>query len=833
MKKLGFAYAVGFFTMVYFAPAARSQEFRAPAYPLITHDPYFSIWSETDQLTASSTRHWTGTDQSLLGFVRVDGKLYRFLGSESQATRTVLPASDEENYSMSYTERLPAADWMKLEFADGSWKKGRAPFTDDLGRAGTVWKSADIWTRREFRLDSLPTGAVYLKLQHDDNLEVYVNGVPVFQKKGWTGKFMYVPLEGENKNALKKGKNVLAIHVANTAGGSWLDAGIVEKLETGTAGTETAIQKSVEVSATQTKYAFRCGPLDLDLRFASPLLPNNLDLLSRPVSYVKVRVQSGNGSPHAVQLYFGASTNIAVNSPVEPVRAERYIDEGLAILKAGTVAQPILKKKGDDVRIDWGYMYVAAAAGKDVRQSLSRRLDADGIFLPGMPGAKGNGSAGKDGGTSLEGKELWLNTVTEMGEVGSQPKEQVFLVGYDDIYSIQYFHQNLRAWWRERPGASIEKELAAAMRDWAGIIRGCDSFDNRLAEDARRAGGDQYARLCALAYRQSVAAHKLLKSPQGETLFLSKENFSNGSINTVDVTYPSAPLFLLYNTELMKGMLNGIFYFSESGRWNKPFAAHDLGTYPLANGQTYGEDMPVEECGNMVILSAAITKMDGNAEFARKHWKTLHDWAAYLSKEGFDPASQLCTDDFAGHLARNANLSVKAIVALGGFAQMARAVGERDTADKYEALAKGMVPTWIELAGDGDHYDLAFGAKGSWSQKYNMIWDKVLGLGLFPREVYEKEIAFYLKHQNKYGLPLDSRRTYTKSDWILWTASLAADRKDFDEIVKPVYRYVMETPTRVPLCDWHETTDGRQVGFQARSVVGGYFMKMLVERMGK
>lgn len=786
---------------------------KAPAYPLITHDPYFSLWSFTDKLNESPTKHWTGAEQPLLGMIKVDGKIYRFLGREEEPLKTILPAADEQSYSAKYSETEPAEGWMNANFNDKQWKTGRAPFTDEKAEAKTFWKSKDIWVRRAFVLNNTNVNQLFLKLHHDDNVEVYLNGEQIYTCNCWNGKVENFALDNAIKAKLKKGQNVLAIHCANTAGGAWLDAGLADKsAPKQAANVQQAEQKSVDVKATQTVYTFTCGAVDVAVTFTSPLIMSDLDLLSRPVSYVSFKVHSNDNKLHDAQLYFGASTTIAVNEPVQVVKAEKSASNTLTILKAGTVDQPVLQRKGDNVRIDWGYMYVAAPKSANALQSIS----------PSRPAAFSSLSSAK----TVTGKNLWLNTLIPFGKVGEKDQEKMVMMAYDDLYSVQYFKQNLKAWWK-KDGATIEKEMESASNDYSSIIAKCDSVDNTIYNDAVKAGGDEYGKLCVMAYRQAIAAHKLLKSPKGEILFLSKENFSNGSINTVDITYPSAPLFLVYKPDLLKGMLNGIFEYSESGKWTKLFAAHDLGTYPLANGQTYGEDMPVEECGNMLILASAIGKAEGNAQYAEKHWQTLTVWTDYLVKEGLDPAMQLCTDDFAGHLARNANLSIKAIVGVGGYAMLADMLGKKDVAEKYKALAKEMATKWLALADAGDHYALTFDNKNTWSQKYNMVWDKLLGLNLFPQQVYDKEIAYYLSRQNKYGLPLDSRKTYTKSDWITWTATLAKNESDFKNLIQPVYTYATETPTRVPLSDWHETIDGKQVGFQARSVVGGYFIKEL------
>lgn len=795
-----------------------AQQQQAPAYPLVTHDPYFSVWSSTDNLAGSPTRHWTGSDQSLTGFIKVDGVAYRVLGARGESYNSVVAAADEKTYDCKYTETTPAQGWQENSFNDGNWSTGTAPFTDDVSRnGGTNWKSREIWMRRTFSLKNTNLDDLFLKVFHDDGAEVYLNGEQIYTRNSVLNHMGYFAVSESAKKKLRKENNVLAIHVTNTGGAAMLDAGFSIKEKDLDAGkVQIAEQKSVTIDATRTTYTFTCGKVDVSLVFTSPLLLDDLDLMSRPVTYITYKAKANDGGKHDVELYFGASSDLAVNVSTQEVTAKQYSNNGLSILKTGTVAQPVLAKKGDDLRIDWGYLYVAVQQSPAVKQYVTKEAAALSSFI-----GKGKPQ------TATGGRKLVLNTVVSLGKVDGNEKEQMIMLGYDDLYSIQYFNTNLLPWWKKDATYTIEKELQKAATGYTSIMQRCSAFDKELYEKARKAGGENYAKLCVLGYRQSISAHKLVKSPQGEILFLSKENFSNGCINTVDVTYPSAPLYLIYNPDLMKGMLNGIFYFSESGKFKEPYAAHDLGTYPLANGQAYGEGMPVEESGNMIILTAAIAKAEGNANYAKQHWKTLSTWAEYLLKEGFDPANQLCTDDFAGHLARNANLSVKAIVGLGCYAMLAEQLGDKATAGKYRQAAKEMVTKWMQLADDGDHYTLTFENKGTWSQKYNLVWDKVLQLDLFPKAVYDKEIKYYLTRQEQFGLPLDSRKKYTKSDWILWTAVLTDNRSDFSALVDPVYKYVLETPSRVPLSDWHETTDGRMVGFQARSVVGGYYMQLL------
>lgn len=806
--------------------ASFAQTLRPPAYPLITHDPYLSLWSFRDTLNAAPTRHWTGEAQPLEGVVRVDGKAYQMLGQAPPLYRAIIPMAAEVPYSARYTFEAPAAGWEQLAFAAAkAWPTGPAPFTNERGQPGTRWTSRDVWARHELNLTGpLPTGKLVLLLLHDDDAEVYLNGVLLRKQAGANNRYDQFAVPDAARAALRRGDNVLAMHCVNPQGGARLDAGLYE-VTPPLAPLAAAHQTSVTTTATQTSYSFEAGGVRLTVEFLSPLLLSELETVARPVSYLTFNARSADGRSHQVQVLLTASGTLATNSPYQRVAAEAGQGGALSWQAVGTVTQAVLGKAGDNVRIDWGQAYLASPAGARLASGAPALLKTVFTKTGALPGLVKNAAA------AGQAQLTAVAAVLDFGAV-NQPAERHLLLGYDNPYAVQYFGQNLRPWWRRDPTMTMPKALQAAEADYARLRQQCAAFDQQLYADAQAAGGREYADLCQLAYRQAIAAHSIVAGPKGELLFMSKENNSGGFIGTVDVTYPSAPLFLLYNNELAKGLLRFMFDYSESGRWQKDYPAHDLGSYPLANGQRYGEDMPVEEAGNMLILTAAAVKMDGKPDFAKAHWPALTKWVNYLKRDGLDPINQLCTDDFAGHLARNANLSAKAIMGIACYGQMARQLGDPKTADEYTALAREYARRWVNMAQDGDHFALTFDkTPGSWSQKYNLVWDKLLDLNIFPKEVAQKEMAYYLTKQQRYGLPLDSRKTYTKSDWIVWTATLAERDADFQALVHPIWLYANETRSRVPLSDWHETTNARQRGFQARSVVGGYFIKMLQKRL--
>jgi hypothetical protein len=658
---------------------------RPPAVPLVTNDPYFSIWSMNDHLTDGPTRHWTEAPQPMTGLLRIDGHPFRWMGV--------------------------------------------------VHRRG-------------------------------------LDDVPAMQ------------------------------------------------------------QTSLEVTPLHTRYTFAQSGVQLKVTFFTPLFPNDLDVMSRPVTYLTWAASSTDGRPHKVDLLLDVDPVIAVNDPSQQVTWSRTRTEKLTLLNVGSRDQAVLNRSGDKIRIDWGYFHLATPSVDGDESALA--FDALPAFVKGRPLPLEDDLA-MPAPADNRGNSAHLAIAVPFGMVTSAPVEHHVLLAYTEGFAIEYLERKLRPYWK-RNGMTDAQMLDAAESQYAGLDARGVQFDADLKRDMTTVGGADYAYLTALAFRQTIAAHKLVADVDGQPMLFSKENASNGCIDTVDVTYPSAPFFLLFNPDLLKAQLEPMMRYASLPRWKFPFAPHDLGTYPLANGQVYGggeltedDQMPVEESGDLILLIAAMSREQNDYAFAAKYFPELEKWADYLAAKGLDPENQLSTDDFAGHLAHNTNLSIKAIEALGAFAELAAHTDHPQLAHKYEALAKSLPARWEQMAREGDHTRLAFDQPGTWSQKYNLVWDDLLGLHLFPKSLARSESAFYRTKMQPYGLPLDSRKTITKLDWEIWTASLSTDPQQFAAIAAALRKWTNESQSRVPLTDFYDTVSGNQMAFQARSVVGGLFIKALYD----
>ena len=358
----------------------------------------------------------------------------------------------------------------------------------------------------------------------------------------------------------------------------------------------TAQQKSVSVLATSSYYTFICGPMELDVVFTAPMLIDDYDLLSAPVNYISYQVHSTDGKQHDAELTITASPLLTVADANQPTRSEAGSQQGVSYVRTGTIEQPILAKKGDGISIDWGYLYLPAINGH----------------------------------VTLANDQQTLCYVHSFGTV--RQTASYMMLGYDEVQDIEYMFKRYKAYWTHEGTVSIFQLFRRMSSQYASIMQRCRDFDRRIYDDGLQAGGAHYAEMLSAVYRHVIAAHKLFQDEEGNLLFFSKENNSNGCVNTVDLTYPEAPLFLCYNPELQKAMMTSIFDYSYSGRWTKPFAAHDLGTYPIANGQVYGADMPIEEAGNMLILAAELCRQDGQTTYVDKYWDIITTWANYLVK---------------------------------------------------------------------------------------------------------------------------------------------------------------------------------------------------------
>jgi hypothetical protein len=431
-----------------------------------------------------------------------------------------------------------------------------------------------------------------------------------------------------------------------------------------------------------------------------------------------------------------------------------------------------------------------------------------------------------------------------MGSIGSDAKKQLFTIGLCQDDAIQFLGADgltsLPSLWK----SYFTDDLAAvsfSYNDYEESNKISTELDSSISKDSKTVAGDDYALLTTLAARQAFGATQLVGTEDKHFLFL-KEISSNGNTQTVDVIYPATPIFYYTNPELVKLMLDPHFENQESGHYPNKFAIHDLGThYPNATGHPDGldEPMPLEECGNHMIMMLAYVKFSGNSDYITQHYPILKQWAEYLVQYSLLPDDQLSTDDFAGKLANQTNLALKGIIGLEAMSQMSRIIDETADADNYTAIAHDYITRWVDLginkAANPPHAILTYNDDTTHGLLYNLYNDRLLGLNLVPQEIYDMQSAFYPTIKETYGVPLDTRHEYyTKSDWEILCAAIAS-KETRDMFIGDLAKWVKETPNSHPFTDLYQTNDGTQpagIDFKARPVMGGLFALLLLDHEG-
>lgn len=566
-------------------------------------------------------------------------------------------------------------------------------------------------------------------------------------------------------------------------------------------------QISRTVSPYITYYEFADSKIKLSAEFYTPLIIDELRHLGSPVSFIDYTVISLDGNSHDVKITTSLGAEVCWNKTLKETEAGVISYSNVKMAKMGLKKQEPLSQWGDGCSAEWGYYYLCG----------------------GTPGT----GRGKD------------RIFCRCSSIVSDEAKFHIIAAYDDVYSIEYMGKKTKGIWTSYY-QNIEECICFYRENRELIHNKLLKQNERILADAAPFGRS-YQSVVTAAARQILAGHKLIKDENGELLYLSKECYSNGSINTVDVSYPAQPFFLVYNPQLVKGMLTGIFRYAEGPAWKHDFAPHDLGTYPIADGQTYAlipemekyrreifsverdyhtekYQMPVEESGNMLVMTYAYYEMSKDTAVLSRHFDTLKKWADFLVCKGIVLDSQLCTDDFAGHSEKNVNLAIKSVMGIACFGRICKALGKEDV---YGSTAEKLARELISLSDTDKYLSFAIGAENTWSLKYNMVWDVLFGFGFFGEDIYKAESDKYKTLVNTYGIPLDYRRDFTKSDWEMWAACLDKTGENVNLFSETMLKYLSDTTDRYPFSDWFETVEPRECSFRHRTVQGGLWMPVL------
>lgn len=407
-----------------------------------------------------------------------------------------------------------------------------------------------------------------------------------------------------------------------------------------------------------------------------------------------------------------------------------------------------------------------------------------------------------------------------------------FAVGYERKDAINYLGESYTGYYRaEYP--TTHEALSYFLDDYEDAFWESLEFDRELQTFATGAAGSKYADILALSTRQAYGGIDLTipnnSRDTDQVLAFIKELSSDGNVNTIDVIMPAFPIYYVLDPDWIRLLLEPVMKYLAAGRWHLPYTIHDVGShYPNAIGHDdqRAEAMPIEECGNLLILALAYAQATGDTDWTDQYLDIFRGYADYLVDNSINIANQLSSNDAAGPLPNETNLAIKAAVGLKAFGELSGLDYYSDVGDEHADL---FFSQGLGTDKEKTHFVLEYpDFPDSWKTPYNIYPDLLLQLDTFPTEAHQMSDDFFSTVRGEFGVALDNRQDWAKSDWNMWLAStFSQDTRD--EFVDDLWAFMTNGKHTWPFSDRYVSTSakGKEPGVpilcRARPTVGGHF----------
>ncbi|KAF7719040.1 Uncharacterized protein PECH_000222 [Penicillium ucsense] len=582
-------------------------------------------------------------------------------------------------------------------------------------------------------------------------------------------------------------------------------------------GTQSAVVTEAVYTSSHTIFTVTAGSRNFTLDFFSPVSPKNYLRQSLPFSYLTVTVAAGDSS--SVQIY----SDIDASWTGQPGHARWSFSQNASTsvyeIQAVNTATFSENNQGQAL---WGSAVYA-----------SRPTDSSFFSSASGPSLSIRESF-INSGSLTDTHDEWSSTgvVAFAHDLGTTTDASTvtFAIGHVRKESIDFLGQTQTGYYR----AAYPEVVGAVshfLDDYEDANAESVKFDQLIQDTgAYSYGNNDYSDILALSVRQVYGGIELTIPSESldvkEVRAFIKEISSDGNINTVDVIYATFPIFYVLSPEFLKLLLTPVFEYMGSSAYTKLYAVHELGAnYPNATGHPAdGEEMPIEESGNMIILTYAYQIATGQTDLAETYSAQLKQFADYLFENGLYPASQLSLNDALGALANQTNLAVKAAVGLATY-------GALSAQSNYTAAGKDFAgKIWTGHLGtdvNGTHFLIQYGEE-PWFLVYNHYPDLLFNLDTFPEEAYNATAHFYPTVRKTDGVPLDGAISWGQTNWQSFVAATVRGPTR-NLFIDDLHRYISNGLNSAPFSDryWVEAGDGFSAGqeyaFRARPTLGSHF----------